>query len=187
MMYLLEEFKWLVPTDAKDNREEWEVNETQFLKRYEVISTAFFDRLDSYLKKKVKKTELSQEEMKDILSHHRNVFPEFYQNDSETRVRKHSGITPAQMHDEIIYGKQFVKNLYDHYFRLSQFEHFTVITEELMNDPDKDLELMYVVEITDCLLDSLAVNISTVRIHDEFRDKAVDLINGFRSTQWQHG
>lgn len=54
MMYLLEEFKWLVPTDEKNNRDEWEVNETDFIKRYENISTTFFERLDSYLKKKGK-------------------------------------------------------------------------------------------------------------------------------------
>ena len=184
MMYLLEEFKWLVPTGAEDNREEWEVNETQFLKRYEDISATFFDRLDSYLKKKVKNSEMSPEEKMDFLSHHRNVFPEFYQDNSETKLQKNRRITPAQMHDEIVYGKQFVKNLYDHYFRLSQFEHFTVVTEGLMSDPDKHSELMYIVEITDCLLDSLNVNISTVRVHDQFRDKAAELINRFRSTQW---
>lgn len=50
-----------------------------------------------------------------------------------------------------------------------------------MNDPDKDSNLMDIVEITDCLLDSLNLNISTVRVHDQFRDKAAELINGFRS------
>lgn len=184
MVYLLEEFKWIVPDNVLDNREEWAVNETRFLKRYEDISTAFFGRLDSYLKKKVKKTELSPEEMKDILSHQRNVFPEYFHDASEIRVRKHKVITPSQMHDAITYGKQFVKGLYDHYFWLSQFEHFTFITEQLMNDPNKEAELINVVEITDHLLDSLAVNISTIRINDKFRNKAIDLINGFRSTQW---
>lgn len=186
MMYLLEEFKWLVPTDGKNNRDQWQVNESDFIKRYEDISTAFFDRLDSYLKKKVKKTELSAQEMQDFLSYHRNVFPEFYLDGPDTRVRKHKGLTPAQMFDQIVYGKQFVKNLYDYYFRLSQFEHFTIITEGLMGDPDMDSELMYVIEITDCLLDSLNVNISTIRVSNEFRDRAAELINGFRSTQWLH-
>jgi len=35
-------------------------------------------------------------------------------------------------------------------------------------------------------LNSLNVNLSTIRVPQEFRDKAVDLINGFRSTQWHH-
>jgi hypothetical protein len=44
---------------------------------------------------------------------------------------------------------------------------------------------MNVVEVTDSLLDSLVVNISTVRVHDPFRDRATELINKFRTTQWQ--
>lgn len=184
MMYLLEEFKWLVPTHRKNNRDEWQVNESGFVKRYESISTTFFERLDSYLKKKVKKTEISPEEMQAFLSHHRNIYPEFFQDGPGIQVRKRKSLTPAQMADQISYGKQFVKNLYDYYFRLSQFEHFTLVTEGLMDDPDKDSELMFVVEITDHLLDGLNVNLSTIRVSDEFRNKMAELINGFRSTQW---
>jgi hypothetical protein len=47
MLYLLDHFKWLVPTDAKDNRAEWKVNEDDFVCRYENISTSYFQRLNS--------------------------------------------------------------------------------------------------------------------------------------------
>lgn len=87
--------------------------------------------------------------MQDFLLHQRNIYPEFFHDGPETQVRKQKSLTPAQMADQINYGKQFVKNLYDYYFRLSQFEHFTIITEGLMDDPDNDSELMYIVEITD--------------------------------------
>jgi hypothetical protein len=185
MMYLLENFKWLVPSEAKETREEWQVNESDFIKRYENISTTFFERLDSYLRKKVKNTELSAQEMKDFLSHHKNIYPEFFYDGPELQIKKQKGLTPGQMADEIIYGKQFITNLYDYYFRLSQFEHFTMVTEGLMSDPDKDSELMYIVEITDCLLNGLNVNVSTIWVSDDFRNKTVELINGYRSTQWR--
>ncbi len=184
MLYLLEEFKFLVPTDGKNNRDEWKVNEDDFLKRYQDISTSFFERVDSYLKKKVKNSELSVDEMQDFLSHHRHVYPEYFQDGPKIQALKNRSRSPAQMADEIVKGKQFVKDVYDYYFRLSQFEHFTVVTEELMNDPDSNSELMYVVDVTNYLLESLNINISTLRVSDEFRDKAVELINGFRSTQW---
>ena len=184
MMYLLEKFKWLVPTVGRDNRDEWEVNETDFIKRYENISTSFFERLDSYLQKKVTKSEISSADMEDFLSHQRSIYPEFFHDGPEIQVRKQKSPTPGQMADEISYGKQFVGGLYDYYFRLSQFEHFTMVTEGLMGDPDKDSELMYIVEITDHLLDGLNVNISTIRVSDEFRNKLAELINGFRTIEW---
>lgn len=183
MMYLLEKFKWLVPMGKKDNRDEWEVNETDFIKRYENVSNTFFTRLDSYLQKKVKKSEITTEDMRDFLAQQRGIYTEFFNDGPETQVRKQKGITPAQMADEVVAGEQFVKNLYDYYFRLSQFEHFTMFTEGLMS-VDKDSELMYIVEITDHLLDGLNVNLSTIRVSDEYRSKAVELINGFRSIKW---
>ncbi len=180
MIYLLEEFKWLIPIGRKDKRDEWEVNETGFIRRYKEVSTSFFTRLESYLKKKVKNSELSSAEMEELLSHQRNIYTEF-----SPEIKAKKAPSPGEMADRITYGREFKKSLYDHYFRLSQFEHFTIITEELMGDPDKDSELMDIIEITDRLLNGLNVNISTIRVSDEFRNKTVELINGFRSIKWE--
>jgi hypothetical protein len=88
------------------------------------------------------------------------------------------------MAEQITYSKQFAKGVYDHYFRLSQFERFTMVTEGLMSDPDQNSEMIFIVDVTNRLLDSLSINISTVLIFDEFREKARELINGFRSAEW---
>jgi hypothetical protein len=183
MVYLLEEFKFAVPFDKKNNNEEWKIVEDDFIKRYESVSSSFFERLDHNLKKKVKKNELSEKEMQDIISHHQNEFPEYFQ---DGQVLKNRSLSPAQMSDRIVYGKHFVKDLYEYYFRLSQFEHFTSITEGMMNDVTENWEMIHVVEVTSYLLDSMAINLSTLRAPQELKDNAVLLINEFRSTEWLH-
>ncbi len=184
MLYLLEEFKFLVPTDDKTNADAWQVREDDFINRYESITSSFFQRLDSNLRKKVKNRELSATEMQDILSHHQKEFPEYFQGEPKIEVLKNWSLTPGQMVEQIVHGKPFVKDLYDHYFRLSQFEHFTFITEGLMNDVDNNWEMIHIVEVTNYLLDALNVNISTIRAPQHLMDKARTLINEFRTIQW---
>jgi hypothetical protein len=185
MLYLLEEFKFLVPTDAKHNRNEWKIKDEDFMKRYQDISTSFFQRLDRYLRKKVKNGDLPINEMQDFLSHHRDLYPEYFQQGRKIEALRNRGLSPQEMAGQIVNGKQFVKDVYDYYFRLSQFEHFTIVTEELMNDPDNNSEIMYIVDVTNYLLEGLAINISTLLVTEDFRDRAIDLINGFRSTDWR--
>jgi hypothetical protein len=184
MLYLLEEFKFGVPTS--DNSSEWKVIEDDFVKRYEGITSLFFERVNSNLKKKVKKGELSAQEMNEILTLHRKEFPEHFEPGPKIKVVKNGGLSPGQLIDKIVKGKQFVKDLYDYYFRLSQFEHFNFITEGLMNDVDRNWEMIHVKEVTDYLLESLAINISTMRVPQEFKERAIILINEFRSTEWQY-
>ena len=184
MLYLLEEFKFLVPTDAKENSDEWKVKEDDFVKRYENISSAFFERMDSLLKNKVKNNEMSVQEMKDFLSHHQKEFPEYFPPGLKPKVIRGKSLTPAQMASEIVNGKQFVKDIYDYYFKLSQFEHFTLITEQLMNDKDHNSEMMYIVDVTNYLLDFLNINLGTIRAPQHLKERGRDLINEFRSTPW---
>jgi hypothetical protein len=184
MLYLLEEFKFLVPTDARNNSDEWQVKEDDFLKRFENISGSFFSRMDALLKKKVKKGEMSPVEFQDFLSHHANEFPKFFQVGSKIEVKKSSSPAPGQMVDEIVYGKPFVKDLYDYYFKMSQFEHFTHITEQLMSDPAHNDEMLYIVDLTNYLLDFLNINLGALRAPQEFKGRAALMINEFRSTEW---
>jgi hypothetical protein len=123
--------------------------------------------------------------MQEFLSNHRQFYPEYFEGTSKKRVREHIALTPAQMADQIVTGKEFVKGLYECYFRLSQFEHFTVVTESFMNDPDHNADMMYIVDVTNYLLDLLNINLSTLGIPEEFREGAVELINGFRSIKWR--
>jgi hypothetical protein len=52
MLYLLENFKFLVPTDAKDDRDQWKVNADDFLKRYEIYRPPSFNVLIPSCKRK---------------------------------------------------------------------------------------------------------------------------------------
>jgi hypothetical protein len=185
MLYLLEGFQFAVPTSGTLDKE-WKVIEDGFIKRYEAITSSFFERNDANLKKKVRKGEISSQEMDEIISHHRKEFPEYYQADPEIGELKKKGLSPAQLADQIVRGKYLVKDLYDYYFRLSQFEHFTFITEGLMNDVDRNWEMIHIVEVTNYLIDSLGVNINTLRIPQELRNRAVVLLSEFQSIGWMY-
>lgn len=151
MLYLLEEFKFIIPTDSRDKAEEWQIKEDDFIKRYENISATFFERMDSLLKKKVKNNEMTAQEMQEFLKHHQQEFPEYFPQGPNPQVVKNRGLTPGQMVGEIVNGKQFVKDIYDYYFKLSQFEHFTLITEQLIKNTEHNAEMMYVVDVTNYL------------------------------------
>lgn len=182
MLYLIEEFKFKEPTWQGASEEDWEVDEQDFIKRYEAVSSAFFERLNHNLKKKVKNKELSEDEMNEILSHHHKEFPEYFENGE---VLKRS-LSPAQMADRIVKGKLFINELYEYYFRLSQFEHFTIITEGLMHDVTHNWEMIHIKEVTDYLLDYMSINLTMLRVPQEFKNRMIDLINEFRSMEWQY-
>src|SRR5271154_550314 len=45
-------------------------------------------------------------------------------------------------------------------------------------------EMIYIVDVSNCLLDFLNINVSAIRASQEFKNRVAELINGFRSTKW---
>jgi hypothetical protein len=124
--------------------------------------------------------------MDDIIKHHRKEFPEYFAPDAKLGALKKKGFTPSQLADQIVRGKYLIKDLYDYYFRLSQFEHFTFITEGLMNDVDRNWEMIHIVEVTNYLIDYLGVNLNTLRVPAPLKERLIILTNQFRSIAWMY-
>jgi hypothetical protein len=185
MLYLLEDLQFEVPKDGNPNKE-WRVIEDGVTKRYDAVTSSFFERVDSNLKKKLRAGEISSQEMDDIIKHHRKEFPEYFAPDAKLGALKKKGFTPSQLADQIVRGKYLIKDLYDYYFRLSQFEHFTFITEGLMNDVDRNWEMIHIVEVTNYLIDYLGVNLNTLRVPAPLKERLIILTNQFRSIAWMY-
>jgi len=185
MLYLLEDLQFQVPKAGNPNKE-WKVIEDGFIKRYDAVTSSFFERVDSNLKKKLRAGEISSQEMDDIIKHHRKEFPEYFAPDAKLADLKKKGLTPSQLTDQIVRGKFLIKDLYDYYFRLSQFEHFTFITEGLMKDVDGNWEMIHIIEVTNYLIDYLGVNLNTLRVPEPLKERLIILTNQFRSIRWMY-
>lgn len=174
MLYLLD---GLGLAQAKNGLQD--VNTKEFNDRYNAISNEFFRKIQRELQDCIARKEMTKEEGIEMLEIERKKYPEQFDVGKVPIVKKLQSPTPLQMVKKIRNGYYTkLAAIYDSYLYFSQYEHFTIKTEEFL-ERDRDEEFQFLAHATSLLLLCLIYNVNVVAIHKQSVDKLFTLHSSF--------
>ena len=145
-----------------------------FIKRYKEISNNYYQRLDSLLASQIKEGKVTEADRNDYFQKLRKDNPEHFEAD-RAKVKKMRQLQPKTLVDEIKKGSfRDLADVYQFYFILSQYDHFTEQTEELM-DTDFELDYKLIFQCSNYLVSGIIMNNSMMDLNMPFKDKLLDL------------
>jgi hypothetical protein len=154
-----------------------EFDAADFMNRYKEVSTLFYQKFESLLEDQIKGKVVTDVERNEYFRSGKISNPEFFE-EKRLKVKKvKSQFQPRQLTEEIKKGdyKEFA-DVYDLYFLLSQYEHFSEKTEEMMQSV-YELDYKLVSPCCNFILRGVALNISIIDPQSPFLPKLMELID----------
>lgn len=161
---------YLIETLALDN-DTLKPNQMDFMEKYAELSNQFYHRINSLLEGQIKDTIISAADRNEYFYQESLDYPEHF--DSKGRVKKltKNQLQPKNIVDEIKKGEfKDLANVYNQYFILSQFDHFSEKTEALMK-VSIEMDYQMISECSDYILRGLILNLSLMDKATPFIDK----------------
>lgn len=175
MLYLLDGLKL--------NKKQKKIDETEFKQRFIELSNSYFTKMQRELQKLVADKIISIKKMEKLLSEERTYYPEQFEQGRKIKVKKIIDLTIGEMSKRLKKTKmKKFTTIYYKYFYFSQYEHFTIKTEDLVRNKRED-EFQILIETIDFLIIGLMMNIATMgcfdkeyideleKIHADFKQK----------------
>jgi len=145
-----------------------------FMKRYKEISNSYYQRLDSLLASQIKEGIVTEADRNDYFKQLKEDDPFHFEAD-KLRVKRMTQLQPKTLVDEIKKGRfQELANVYEFYFILSQYDHFTEQTEELM-DTNFELDYKLIFQCSNYLVSGIIMNNSLMDLSTPFKDTLLNL------------
>ena len=145
-----------------------------FMKRYREISNSYYQRLDRLLSSQIKDGTVTEEDRNAYFTRLKEENPEHFEAD-RLKVKRMRQLQPKTLVDEIKKGGfQELAEVYEFYFILSQYDHFTEQTEELM-DTDFELDFKLIFQCSNYLVSGIIMNSSMMDLEMPFKEKLLEL------------
>lgn len=155
--------------------------EAGFQTRYIEVSNSYFVRVEKEIEKQINDQKLTARERERFLKAEREFYPDHFEVGEKIKVRKIASLDPGTMTKHIKLGTyRELAGIYQYYFYFSQFEHFTIKTEELF-DNNRDMEFKMLTGSVNYLIRGLLLNISVMKLNQEHSDKLSEVIRSFES------
>jgi len=154
--------------------------ETEFRNRYIRVSNSYFTRIEREIEKQIAAKKLRPKERERFLSTEREFYPDHFHEGKKVRVKKIANLDPGSL-TKHIERSEFKKlaGIYVYYFYFSQFEHFTVKTEELFSNK-REGEFEMLIGATSYLIRGLLVNVAIMKVDKAMSNKLSNLIRRFK-------
>ena len=153
--------------------------EENFRLRYIEISNSYFTRVDKEIEKLLSERKLTVKQRDKFLQTEREFYPDHFETGDKIKVKKIANIDPGTMIKRIKSSEyKKLAGIYQYYFFFSQFEHFTIKTEELFQR-DRDTEYKMLVGSTNYLIRGLLLNIGVMRLERPLLEKLSKVIESF--------
>ena len=171
MLYLVEGLKFEDKTEIP--------NEEDFHRRYSDLSKAYFLRLDREIQRLISDKKVTPKQREEFLQMEKKFYPEFFEAGNKIRVRKGPNLDLGTIIKKLKKGNfKKLTGIYQYYFYFSQYEHFTIKTEELLEN-DRDGEFQIFAESVDYLVRGLLLIIFKMRLDIKFIEQLTSLIDEF--------
>lgn len=134
MLYLVDGLSF----DKKNKR----IDETGFKRRFIEISNSYFTKVQRELRALIADKKISAKQMKKFLDKEREFYPEQFEQGEKPVVKQMNDLSVGVMIKKLK-GSKLKKftSIYYHYVYFSQYEHFTVKTEDLnRNERNEEFE-----------------------------------------------
>lgn len=153
--------------------------ETEFRLRYVEISNSYFTRVEKEIDKQIAEGKLTAKQRNAFLKGEREFYPDHFESGEKIKVRKIANLDPGTLIKKIKNGEyKQLAGIYQYYFYFSQYEHFTVKTEELFNN-DRDREFKMLIGSVNYLIRGLLLNLITMKVDEAVLDKLSKVITRF--------
>lgn len=159
-----------------------------FMKRYKEVSSSFYKRFDVLLESQIKGKTVTDFERNAFFESEKKSSPEFFEEKRLKVKPGNSNFQPQRLIEEIKKGdyKEFAE-VYDLYFLLSTYEHFSEKTEEMMQT-NYELDYRLISPCCNFILRGVALNILIIDPQSPFLLKLIELIDRVSEefTQYQN-
>lgn len=173
MLYLLD--------GLKINKRQRAIDETEFKQRFIELSNSYFSKMQRELQKLVAAKKISAKRMEKFLSNEKTYYPEQFDQGKKINVKKIADLTVGEMVKRLQRTKmKKFTIIYFKYVYFSQYEHFTVKTEDLVRNKRED-EFKIITETIDYLLIGLTMNIATIGLSKEYVDQVEKIHDDFKN------
>lgn len=165
-IYLIEELKF--------ERDTLTPVQDEFMKRYREVSNNYFQRLDSLLASQIREGKVTHKDRNDYFMRLKNENPHHFEADN-LKVKKMRQLQPKGIVDEIKKGGfQELAGIYDFYFILSQYDHLTEQTEELMQT-DFEMDYKIIFQCSNYLASGIIINNTMMDLNTPFKEKLLEM------------
>lgn len=135
-------------------------DQSDFMNKYAELSNQFYHRFNTLLESQIKDSIVSPSERNEYFNQESVDHPEHFDEKKEIKKLTKKQLLPKNIVDEIKKGKfKDLANVYDQYFILSQYDHFSEKTEELMH-ASIEMDYQMISECSDYILRGLILNLS---------------------------
>ena len=171
MVYLIEGLKFEKKTK--------EPLETEFKIRYIEISNSYFTRLEKEIEKQISEKKLTPKQREKYLKGEREFYPDHFELGEKIKVKKIGNSDPGTIIKKLKNGGyKKLTTIYQYYFYFSQYEHFSMKTEDLLDSKtEKEFEIL--TNTVGYLIQGLLLNIGVMQLDKELLTKLSKVIDGF--------
>ena len=171
MLYLIEGLKF-----EKKTKKPLEI---EFKARYVEISNSYFIRLEKEIEKQIRDKKLTAKQREKFLKSEREFYPDHFENGDKIKIKKIGSSDPGTIIKKLKNGDyKKLTGIYQYYFYFSQYEHFTMKTEDLL-DVRTDKEFEALINTVDYLIRGLLLNVGVMQLDGKLLDKLSKVIDGF--------
>jgi len=155
--------------------------EADFQLRYIEISNSYFTRVEKEIEKQISEGKLTPKQRDSFLKTEREFYPDHFHTGDKIKVKKIANMDPGTLIKRIKAGHyKKLTGIYQYYFYYSQFEHFTIKTEELFHN-DRDKEFKMLIGSVNYLIRGLLLNIGAMKLDKSHLDKLCKVIDSFEN------
>lgn len=173
MLYLIEGLKF-----EKTNGNPIEV---EFRKRYIEISNSYFTRIDREMEKLIRDKIITVKQREDFLKAEKEFYPDHFEAGNKAKIKKMDSLQPGTIIKKLKSGRfEKLTSVYQYYFYFSQYDHFTIKTEELLEN-NRDIEFEIMINSINYIVRGLFLNIGTMQLEKGIIERLSKIIDGFES------
>lgn len=153
--------------------------EQEFADRYIELSNTYFKRLEREIEKLIAENKITAHQKEKFINNEREYYPEHFQIGGEPKVKKIADLNPGTIIRKLKTSDwEKLTGAYQYYFYFSQYEHFTIKTEEFFEN-DRNKEFINLTDSVNYLIRGLLINITMMQLNKELTIKLVKIINDF--------
>lgn len=147
------------------------LNQDEFMRRYNQLTNQAFVKTEAFLQKKIGQKKINTNEKEKLFQQYSKITPEHF--DERLKVKKFSNanLAPGNLVTEIRKGSfKALADAYDQYFVLSQYEHFTYLTEDMANTPNLSIDYKLIKQSSSYILTGIIISINLIDTSNPFSD-----------------
>ncbi|MGK7392603.1 MAG: hypothetical protein ACNS60_19775 [Candidatus Cyclobacteriaceae bacterium M2_1C_046] len=152
------------------------LNQAEFMKRYNNLTNQALAKTEAFLQKKIGQNKIEPKEKEELFQKYSKITPEHF--DERLKVKKFSNanLAPGNLVNEIRKGSfKALADAYDQYFVLSQYEHFTYLTEDMANNTNLSIDYKLIKQSSNYLLTGIIISINLIDASNPFNKNLMDI------------